>query len=155
MARYEFVTHWRLDAPIDAVFDQILKVENWPKWWRGVEGVIQLEAGDDDRVGSAWRYTWKSVLPYRLVFDMRLTRVQRPVAIDGTAAGELAGEGRWRLSTDRDATVVRYEWDVATTSRWMNLLAPLARPLFAWNHDVVMRRGGEGLARRLQDLSRG
>ena len=31
----------------------------------------------------------------------------------------------------------------------MNRLAPVARPLFAWNHDVVMRRGAEGLARLL------
>jgi hypothetical protein len=31
----------------------------------------------------------------------------------------------------------------------MNLLAPIARPLFKWNHDVVMHWGGEGLARRL------
>ncbi|MCA1656715.1 MAG: polyketide cyclase, partial [Actinobacteria bacterium] len=29
------------------------------------------------------------------------------------------------------------------------LLAPLARPVFRWNHDVVMRQGGEGLADRL------
>ena len=26
------------------------------------------------------------------------------------------------------------------------MLAPLARPIFAWNHDVVMAWGGEGLA---------
>jgi hypothetical protein len=32
----------------------------------------------------------------------------------------------------------------------MNRLAPLARPLFAWNHDVVMRQGAAGLARLLQ-----
>jgi hypothetical protein len=31
----------------------------------------------------------------------------------------------------------------------MNVLAPVARPLFAWNHDHVMRSGGEGLARLL------
>jgi hypothetical protein len=31
----------------------------------------------------------------------------------------------------------------------MNALAPLARPAFAWNHDYVMRGGGEGLAHRL------
>jgi hypothetical protein len=31
----------------------------------------------------------------------------------------------------------------------MNLLAPLARPIFEWNHDVIMRQGGEGLARLL------
>ena len=31
----------------------------------------------------------------------------------------------------------------------MNVLSPAARPLFAWNHDVVMRQGGEGLAQLL------
>ena len=31
----------------------------------------------------------------------------------------------------------------------MNLLAPVARPLFKWNHDVVMNWGAEGLAKRL------
>jgi hypothetical protein len=44
---------------------------------------------------------------------------------------------------------VLYEWDVHTTGRWMNLLAPLMRPIFTWNHDVAMRQGGEGLARLL------
>ncbi|OUC07939.1 polyketide cyclase, partial [Litorilinea aerophila] len=33
--------------------------------------------------------------------------------------------------------------------RWMNLLAPLARPIFAWNHDIIMAWGGQGLARLL------
>jgi hypothetical protein len=28
----------------------------------------------------------------------------------------------------------------------MNLLSPIARPVFEWNHDWVMRNGGEGLA---------
>jgi uncharacterized protein YndB with AHSA1/START domain len=150
MARYEFVTRWRIDAPIEAVFDEIFAVEHWPEWWEGVEDVVELERGGDDRVGTLFRYSWRSVLPYRLVFDMRLTRVQRPVALDGAAVGELAGEGVWRLFREPSGTLVRYEWNVATTSRWMNVLAPLARPLFAWNHDVVMRRGGEGLSHRLQ-----
>ena len=31
----------------------------------------------------------------------------------------------------------------------MNLLAPAARPVFRWNHDQLMREGGQSLARRL------
>jgi hypothetical protein len=31
----------------------------------------------------------------------------------------------------------------------VNLLAPVARPVFAWNRDWVMARGGEGIARLL------
>jgi len=44
---------------------------------------------------------------------------------------------------------VIYDWRVRTTKRWMNLASPIARPIFKWNHDRVMRWGGEGLARHL------
>ena len=37
----------------------------------------------------------------------------------------------------------------AGTASPADRLAPLARPLFAWNHDYVMRNGGRGLARLL------
>ena len=46
-------------------------------------------------------------------------------------------------------TAVLYEWNVATSRAWMNLLAPVARPVFEWNHDWVMARGGEGIANLL------
>ena len=32
----------------------------------------------------------------------------------------------------------------------MNLAAPVARPVFAWNHDALMREAAESLARRLE-----
>ena len=44
---------------------------------------------------------------------------------------------------------VLYEWNVATTKAWMNVMGPIGRPVFRWNHDYVMRAGGRGLARRL------
>jgi hypothetical protein len=47
----------------------------------------------------------------------------------------------------RSTTAVTYEWDVETTTRWLSMLAPVARPLFAWNHDRVMRASGERLAK--------
>jgi hypothetical protein len=31
----------------------------------------------------------------------------------------------------------------------MNAFGPVARSVFAWNHDLVMRQGGHGLAKRL------
>jgi hypothetical protein len=46
-------------------------------------------------------------------------------------------------------THARFEWQIRTTPVWMNLLAVFARPLIKWNHDAVMRRGGEALARML------
>jgi hypothetical protein len=67
----------------------------------------------------------------------------------GEATGELEGTGHWRLFEQDGVTAVTYEWDVRTTKPWMNLLGPVAKPVFEYNHDLVMRWGGEGLAQRL------
>jgi hypothetical protein len=75
--------------------------------------------------------------------------VQPPSRLEARATGELDGTGRWTLTSADGGTLVRYDWDVRTTRRWMNLLAPAARPVFRWNHDELMREGGAGLARRL------
>jgi hypothetical protein len=149
MAPYRFLTTWCLEAPIEPVWEAIYDSERWPEWWRGVERVVELEAGDENGLGQVGRYTWRSRLPYELTFEVRTTRVERPHLLEGEATGELAGTGRWRLFEGAGATVALYEWDVRTTRPWMNLLAPLARPIFAWNHDWVMRNGATGLARLL------
>src|SRR5436190_11940412 len=146
MHRYEFLTTWVLEAPRERVWQAIWESERWPHWWRGVERVVELEPGAEGGVGQLSRYTWRSRLPYDLDFEMRTTRVQPPRLLEGEASGELAGLGRWRLFEEDSATAVVYEWQVGTTKRWMNALAPLARPAFEWNHDWVMRNGGRGLA---------
>ena len=108
-----------------------------------------LEDGDEQGVGRLWELTWRSALPYDLTFTSRVTRRDPPHAIEGTADGELIGVGRWRLYSGPAGTAAVYEWNVRTARAWMNRLAPVARPVFAWNHDVVMRQGAEGLARLL------
>src|SRR5687768_16868241 len=148
MGQYEFLTTWCLDAPIDRVFSAIEDSARWPEWWPGVRSAELLEEGGENGIGRLWRYVWRSRLPYDLEFHSRVTQLERPWLIEGHAEGELTGIGRWRLFEGRGTAVV-YEWNVTTSRRWMNALAPLARPLFAWNHDVVMRQGAEGLARLL------
>jgi uncharacterized protein YndB with AHSA1/START domain len=149
VSNYRFLTTWLIEAPRDEVFQAIWDSEAWPSWWRGVESVMKVEDGDGEGVGSLGRYVWKSKLPYRLEFEMRTTRVERPSLMEGQADGELAGTGRWRMFEQDGVTAVLYEWNVRTTAAWMNLLAPLLRPFFAWNHDVVMGWGAEGLSRKL------
>jgi uncharacterized protein YndB with AHSA1/START domain len=146
VAHYSFLTTWLLDSPREPVWEAIYGQERWPEWWRGVEAAEELEPGDGDGVGAVSRMVWRSLLPYRVRFEVRTTRVERPRLMEGDAVGELTGTGRWRLFEEEGATAVLYEWNVATTRRWMNLLAPVARPVFEWNHDWVMARGGEGIA---------
>jgi Polyketide cyclase / dehydrase and lipid transport len=127
-----------LEAERRAVWWTLRDAERWPEWWRGVERVITLEPDE------CYRIAWRSRIPYELEFDFTVRELDEPRSMSGEA-----GTGHWRLFEQNGITAVTYEWDVRTTKRWMNLISPVARPFFAYNHDVVMRWGGEGLARRL------
>jgi hypothetical protein len=151
MASYSFLTTWILDAPRDAVWDAIYEIEGWADWWPGVKRVEKLESGSgsgNGGVGALYRHEWRSVIPYPVRFETRITRVELPYVIEADADGELAGTGRWRFFEGRE-TAVTYEWNVRTTRSWMNLVGPVARPVFRWNHNAVMHQGGEGLANLL------
>jgi uncharacterized protein YndB with AHSA1/START domain len=155
MAEYRFLTTWLIEAERERVWDAVWESENWPEWWRGVVGAERLSEGDEEGIGQVGNYEWRARLPYPVRFQITTTRVERPHLLEGRAAGELEGTGRWRFfeqppSGDAPAvTAVLYEWNVGTTKSWMNLLAPIARPIFHWNHDWVMRNGGTGLAQLL------
>jgi carbon monoxide dehydrogenase subunit G len=155
MADYSFVTTWRFRAPIERVWQAIADFRSWPRWWPAIAQVKQIAPGDAEGVGEIVEYTFRTRLPYRLRFLMTTTHARPPTELEGRAVGELEGTGRWRLAAEGEETVVRYFWDVRTTRWWMNLLAPIARPVFAWNHDQVMESGRRGLARWLAKQAAG
>jgi hypothetical protein len=147
--QYQFTTTWRFEAPVERVWLDIKAMDLWPEWWRYVARVELVREGDANEIGAVRRITWKTALPYTLTFDSELVRETYLESMEGHASGELEGQGIWTFSTEGNDTVVRYAWRVNTTKWWMNLLAPLAGPLFAWNHDKVMEAGYEGLKARL------
>ncbi len=152
MAEYRLLTIWRIEAPLEVVYAAIHDSRRWPDWWPGVLKVEHLAAGDADGINSVWRYYWQGPLPYRVVFEVCITRVEKLVAIEGTARGDLEGIGCWYFSHQDGISVARCEWHVRSTRWWMNLLAPVARSMFIRNHTLVMEHGGEGLACLLKSL---
>lgn len=151
-AEYAFLTAWLIKAPVERVWDELYHVERWINWWEGLLAFEALSSGDSNRVGFTCRLTWKGVLPYRLVVHMRTVRLEPPVLIESAASGELEGRGIWRIKPQGEATIAEYDWRVKTTKAWMNWVVPLARPVFSWNHHVVMRGGEEGLKRLLEPV---
>jgi hypothetical protein len=147
--RYRFLTTWCVAAPIQDVWDVISASDRYPEWWKGVRRVTELEPGGEHGVGALVRFEWRSWLPYSLQFDLRVTRSEPPYLLEAQARGELAGVGVWRLYENPAGSALVYSWEVSATRDWMKRMAPLGRPLFAWNHDHVMRQGARGLADRL------
>jgi hypothetical protein len=131
MNYYEFVSIWNFDAPIESAWDEIEHSENWHEWWKGVLEVEELKTGDENGIGKIVRSTWKSVLPYKLIFDSEIIRVENLKLIEARAFGELEGVGIWQFFAESSNKArVRYDWKVRTTKSWMNFFAPLAKPFF-------------------------
>ena len=149
MAEYRLLTIWRIEAPLEAVYAAIHNSPRWPDWWPGMQKVEEVAAGDAHGINSILRYFWQGRLPYRMVFEVRATRIEKQVAIEGSVRGDLEGVGRWHFIDEGAVSIVRYEWHVRSTRWWMNLIAPFARSMFIRNHGILMRQGAEGLARLL------
>lgn len=146
---FHLVTEWTIGAPVEDVWRELSTPERWPEWWPSVKQVTLLRDGDDRGIGAVRRLRWATALPYDLTFDMETTRVEPPSIIEGRALGELEGVGRWTLHGDGTSCRVRYDWIVQVTIPWMVQLSFLLRPVFRWNHGVVMERGRRGLVDRL------
>jgi carbon monoxide dehydrogenase subunit G len=149
MAHYHYMSTWQLQAPIEQVWAALNDLEHLPTWYTGVQQARELTPGDAQGVGRRVRYVIKGRLPLRLAFEATTTLSVPPRDQKLQAEGQLAGTGHWSLEQQDEVTTARYSWDVRTTRPWMNLLAPLARPLFTWNSRGVMLQAGEGLARFL------
>jgi uncharacterized protein YndB with AHSA1/START domain len=149
VGHYRFESEWELTAPIDAVFELLSRPEEMAVWWPSVIECSLLEEGDETGVGTRVAYTLRSPVVYSLSFEAKAIEVDRPRLIRTLVRGDLIGTGTYLLDGAEGGTTVRFLWHVATTKRWMNLLAPVARPLFVWAHTRVMEKGAAAMAQRL------
>jgi hypothetical protein len=70
--------------------------------------------------------------------------------IRGDFRGDLHGTGAWILEpTPQGGVDVTYRWEVELHRRWMRNAVAVLRPVFEWNHFVVMRAGARGMAQAL------
>ncbi|WP_331377016.1 SRPBCC family protein [Sinorhizobium chiapasense] len=146
---FHLVTKWTIDASVEDVWQVLNAPETWPDWWPSVKQVTLLREGDEDGIGAVHRMKWSTALPYDLAFEIETIRIVPLSIIEGRAYGELEGIGRWTLQPEGLKCNVRYDWIVTITKPWMIRLSFVLKPVFSWNHAVVMERGRRGLVRRL------
>lgn len=149
MAAYRFLTTFCLPAPRDAVFDAITHVERWAPRWSEIVRVAVDDDGEPDGRGRTVAVTLRASLGYRLAIRLATDRIEPNHRFDVVATGDVVGRGSWRLVEEAGLTHGSYLWEVRTTKAWMNLLAPVARPIFARDHDRAMRNGIAALATHL------
>ena len=138
-ARYHFVTSFNVHSPREAVWRVLEDAEAWPDWWRWLERIELIREGDNKGIGTIIRSRVTTPLRYRLTYDGTTRRSNPPDLIEFDATGDLVGRGQFRLhETGGSHTKVVFTWMVETPKWWMNAVAPIARPMFTWNHHRLM-----------------
>ena len=51
MHRFDLITEWHLDDPIESVRQVLMAIENWPLWWCAVKRLEALEPFDANGLG--------------------------------------------------------------------------------------------------------
>lgn len=148
MTPYCFVTELGVTASPQAVYRAIAD-PHWVDDWGDATRVERRAEGDDTGLGARFDATVRAPLGYQLRATIETVEAEPWSLLRMRATGSVEGTGRWQLTAHADHTDVRLEWAVRTTERWMNLLAPVARPLFERSHGIVMRNAAEAAARHL------
>lgn len=149
MNKYCFQTVWWTLAAIDRIWEALADYGAWPSWWRGIRNVEVLRRGDESGVGTVLRQWWRSRLPYTLVFDLKMLRIESRRLLEGRASGDLDGTCKWTLIPINGGMEIYFDVDVRTGRWWMNLPIPFATKIVRANFENIMSWGREGLARKL------
>lgn len=148
MTPYRFVTQLRVTAPPEAVYGAIAD-PGWVDDWGDATRVERQRPGDETGLGACFDATVRAPLGYRLSARIETVAAQPWRRLVMRASGSVEGTGAWELEECPDGTSVVLTWDVSTTERWMDVLAPVARPLFERSHGIVVRNAAGAAARYL------
>jgi hypothetical protein len=146
---HRFQTVWWTSAAIDRIWETLADYGAWPTWWRGIQSVEVLRSGDERGVGTVLRQGWRSWIPYTLVFDLEMLRIESRRLLEGRASGDLEGTCKWMFTPVNGGTEIRFDVNARTGRWWMNLPIPFAPGIVRANFETIMRRGREGLAQKL------
>lgn len=136
MRAYEFTDTWQVAAPVDAVAEVLVDLEQYPRWWPQVRAVAKL--GPD----TAW-VRCRSTLPYTL--DLVLDAVSRtPPVVEVALSGDLSGYARFTLTPEAGGTRLEFEQRVSVGGL-LALASYVGRPVLSWNHARMMAGCRAGL----------
>lgn len=150
MAQYKFVDHWYIKAPREEVFRYVADARTYPQWWPVYPKVEVLREVEPGQPGGKGRLLVKSALGYTLQLEAETVAIEPPRYIKTIVTGQLAGTGEWEFSQEGDTTHAIFTWIVESHHWLLNILEPIAKPLFAWSHDDASRKGHLGLKKLLE-----
>lgn len=128
------------------LWSTIAAVERFPQWWPWLRTfeARALEAGD------VWRCTVQPPLPYSLSFTITITEVAADERVEATIAGEIEGTATLTIAPTDDGCRARLRSSLAPSSRFLQAVALVARPVVSLGHDWVLDTGARQFRQQLR-----
>jgi Polyketide cyclase / dehydrase and lipid transport len=143
--RVDLISHWRIRAPVQAVWAALTDPDSWPIWWPHVRHVRTVRGGTRHGIGAVRSIEWRTALGYGFTIEVEAIEAVALERLRGRASGSLTGDGMWLLDVQGEFTDVTYVWRATPAPRWLRSLMPVLAPLLRWNHQRVMKSGEAGL----------
>jgi hypothetical protein len=143
---YHFITHWRVEAPIEEVAEILSNGVDLVRWWPSVYlNAEELEPGDAEGVGRVISLYTKGWLPYTLRWQFRVTESRFPHGFTLEAWGDFDGRGIWTLEQDGPWVDVTYDWKIRAEKPLLRYFSFIMKPIFGANHRWAMAQGEASL----------
>ena len=144
---FRFDESWQIPgATVGEVYDVLAHGELLPAWWKGVYlEAHKLSASSKPTVGDRLRVRARGFLPYQLTFILEAVELSPNKRVVVKTTGDFDGLWSAALSQREGGVHVDLVWEVTVLRPILKRLAPLLRPVFAWNHRWTTPRGEKGL----------
>ena len=140
---YHFVTHWRVEAAAEEIYDVLDNPLDLVRWWPSVYlEVKQVEPMVFELHTKGW-------LPYTLRWRLRRTESHRPTGFSIQAWGDFDGSGVWTFAQDGRYVDITYDWRIKAEKPLLRYLSFLLKPIFSANHRWAMAQGEQSLKKEL------
>jgi hypothetical protein len=146
MDSYQLGYRWVVEGPIATVFRYVSDARTFHEWFRVFEKVESDDPVGALKVGSHARCLVKALLPYRLDWDITVSRYEPPHLVETdcqvTLGGRFPMRGyvRYRFEQNGRLVSVVNEQELSSERPLPRLLHPLAQAIFSLNHDWAMSR---------------
>lgn len=139
LSYYRFHSTWRIGAPRARVYRMLSDIEGYPAWWSEIKAARRT---DESRADVLVR----SILPYSLRLGLHTEIADEHAGIlRSRISGDLEGWSSWSIAEVGGSCLAEFEEEVVAMKPLMRAFSPVARPLFRFNHALMMRNGERGL----------
>lgn len=147
---YYFNNSWRINAPREQIWNELVNYKKWPDWCDGLEKIEPVNRFEHLQTGNHLRSVWKGSLPYSIRFDAIIDKINPCSFLAFNVKGDLHGKGSCRIRPFDSHTLINFVWNVAPTKLWMRMSSPFARPIFMDNHDQIIGQAILGFTRMVE-----